>query len=86
MKIYGLCIFRLCTSWIKNNSDVHSVCVKTQALSGLNREVVCTRMNDQEEQCSLGKLLIFVKLQIIFHGIFTIPVKREISSEKVHEV
>ena len=50
MKIYGLCIFRLCTSWIKNNSDVHSVCVKTQALSGLNREVVCTRMSDQEEQ------------------------------------
>ena len=52
MKIYGLCIFRLCTSWIKNNSDVHSVCVKTQALSGLNREVVCTRMSDQEEKCT----------------------------------
>ena len=46
MKICGLFICGVCASFIKYHSDVHSVCVKTQALLGANREVERTRMSD----------------------------------------
>ena len=52
MKTYGLCICGFCASWIKEHSDVHSVCVKIQALLGVNRELVFKRISEQDEKCT----------------------------------
>ena len=52
MKTYRLCICGFCASWIKEHSDVHSVCVKIQALLGVNRELVYKRISEQDEKCT----------------------------------